>query len=72
MSTLPTLTTDEAYRAMKVFLEAYWVGGGRTDEQIAILLGGMAGGAGETADPAMWTDWIEAVSAVTGFRLPEV
>jgi hypothetical protein len=72
MSTLPTLTTDQAYQAMRAFLEAYWARGGRTDEQIAILISGMTGGAGETADPAMWGDWIEAIGVVTGFRLPEV
>ncbi|MFA4900519.1 MAG: hypothetical protein WC563_13435 [Brevundimonas sp.] len=72
MTTFPTLTTDQAYQAMAAFLEAYWIRGGRTDDQIAILLGGMAGGHGETADPAMWSDWVEAVGAVTGLRLPEV
>lgn len=72
MSTFPTLTTDQAYQAMAAFLEAYWIRVGRTDDQIAIILGGMAGGQGETADSAMWSDWVEAVGAVTGFRLPEV
>lgn len=71
MSTLPTLTTDQAYQAMRAFLEAYWIRGGRTDEQIAVLLSGMAGGAGESADSAMWADWVEAIGVVTGLRLSE-
>ncbi|SJM47412.1 hypothetical protein FM111_00920 [Brevundimonas diminuta 3F5N] len=72
MSTLPTLTTDQAYQAMRAFLEAYWERGGRPDSQLTDLLSGMQGGAGETADPAMWADWLDAIGAVTGFRLPDL
>ncbi|HBY42164.1 MULTISPECIES: hypothetical protein [unclassified Brevundimonas] len=72
MSTLPTLTTDQAYQAMRVFLEAYWERGGRADTQITDLLSGMQGGTEETADPAMWADWLDAIGAVTGFRLPDL
>lgn len=38
MSTLPTLTTDQAYQAMRAFLEAYWERGGRPDSQLTDLL----------------------------------
>jgi len=72
MSTLPPLTTDQAYQAMFAFIEAYWTRGGRIDDQIADLLSGMQGGSGETADPAMWADWLDAVGVVTGFQLPEL
>lgn len=72
MTTLPMLTTDHAYQAMIAFLEAYWNRGGRADDQIAILLGGMIGGQGNTADPAMWGDWITAIEATTAFKLPEL
>ena len=44
MSTLPTLTTDQAYQAMGIFLEAHWERGGRADTQITDLLSGMQGG----------------------------
>jgi len=72
VTTLPMLTTDQAYQAMIAFLDAYWNRGGRTDDQIAILLGGMAGGRGHTADPAMWGDWIKAIEATTDFKLLEL
>lgn len=72
MTTLPMLTTDEAYQAMKAFLDAYWEEGGRTDDQIAILLSGMAGGQGQIADPGMWGDWIKAIESTTDFKLPEL
>lgn len=72
MATLPILTTDEAYQAMIAFLDAYWERGGRADDQIAMLLGAMAGGQGRTADPAMWGDWIKAIESTTDFKLPEL
>ena len=72
MATLPTLSAEQAYQAMFAFLEAYWRRGGCTDDQIADLLSGLEGGAGQTADPASWGEWLEAVSLVTGFRLPEL
>lgn len=72
MSTLPTLTADQAYRAMFAFVEAYWERGGRTDDQVAELLSGMQGGDGQTADPGMWGDWLDAIGSVTGLRLPDL
>lgn len=72
MSTLPTLSTADAYQAMFAFIEAYWKRGGCTDDQVAALLSGLQGGDGQTADPAMWGDWLDAIGSVTGFRLPEL
>jgi hypothetical protein len=72
MSTFPTLTTEQAYRAMFVFLEAYWEEGRRTDENLAELLASMEEWHGETADRAMWSAWLKAVAAVTDWRLPDV
>jgi hypothetical protein len=71
MSTLPTMTTEQAYEIVKSFLGAYWERGGKTDDQIANLLGGMGpDGFGVNSD--MWPDWLDAVGSVTGFRLPEL
>lgn len=71
MSTLPTMTTEQAYEAMKLFLEAYWERGGQTDDQIAILLGGM-GTTGFGVNSDMWPEWLNAIGSVTGVRLPEL
>lgn len=38
MTTFPTLTIEQAFEAMKVFLDAYWERGARTDDKIANLL----------------------------------
>lgn len=56
-----------AYRAMFRFLENYWERGGRTDEDIAGLLGSMSldtFSGDEPADAAMWDDWLEAIEEV--------
>jgi hypothetical protein len=59
-----TLTVDEAYSAMALFLDAYWKRGGEHAEELAILLGGMSLlSDGRPADAAMWTDWEAAVVA---------
>ena len=61
------LSIREAYECMQHFLESYWERGGRSDDQIAILLGGMPlQRDGISSDPAMMADWLDAVRAVTG------
>lgn len=72
MSTLPMLTTEQAYQAMFAFVEAYWKRGGRTDDQVAELLSWMQGESGQTADPAMWADWLDAIGSISGFQFPEL
>ena len=57
-----------AFDAMRAFLEAYWERGGKTSDDIAVLLGNLNrsiwtdGGPG---DPALWNDWKVAVSRIT-------
>ncbi len=50
----------QAYLAMFAFLEEHW---NRTkSDDLAVLLGSMSLlRDGETADPAIWNDWITAV-----------
>lgn len=64
---LRTLDESTAYDAMCVFLEAYWRRGGRSSDDLAILLGSLNRAPdGGPLDPAMWADWQEAVKAVAG------
>ena len=64
---VPELSIREAYECMFHFLDSYWKQGGKSDDQIAILLGGMPlRSDGGSADPAMRSDWLDAVRAVTG------
>lgn len=57
------IDAQTAYRAMEIFLEAYWERGGRPDE-LAILLSGLhLADDGQTADPAHWGDWLSALEA---------
>lgn len=70
MLTLPILTTEQSFETMKEFLRAYWERGGRTDDQIADLLGG-TGPKGFGVNSDMWPEWLDAVGNVTGIRLPE-
>ena len=44
------------FEAMKLFLEAYWDRGGRTSNDVAVLLGSL------DVDPAQRSDWTTAVS----------
>jgi hypothetical protein len=63
----PELSIRDAYLCMFDFLVAYWERGERSSEDIAILLGGMPlAGDGISADPAMLSDWLASVRAVTG------
>ena len=62
------ITVGDAYRAMFEFLDAYWKRGGKSEDQIACLLGsvqyGDQLGPTKTADPACWDDWVDAVAKV--------
>ena len=66
----PLRTLDElaAYDAMRAFLEAYWDRGGRTSEDVAVLLSFLSRDVWASempSDPAMWQDWREAVDKVS-------
>ena len=52
------LTVREAFEATRVFLEAYWVRGARGSDDLATQISDL------DADPAQWSDWMEAVSRV--------
>ena len=58
------LTTREAFGALVVFLEAFWVRDGRKDDGLRRLLSWTApvGDDQEPADPAMWSDWLDAIA----------
>ena len=63
----PELSIRDAYLSMIHFLDAYWERGQRSSDDIAILLGGMPLlGDGCSSDPAMLSDWMDSVRAVTG------
>ncbi len=62
-----SLSELEAYDAMLAFLVAYWERGGKSDNSLAGLLGGLSRDTwvgGSTADPAQWNDWLAAVEKV--------
>ena len=66
-SELGDLQPVEAYDAMCLFLEAYWERGGRSSDDIAILLGMICRNKGADLPPidiAQWDDWLQAVKAV--------
>ena len=60
MNERDVVSVGDAYRAMFVFLEAYFE---RTKaDEVAILLGSMDLAVdGKPMDPAMWQDWLMAV-----------
>ena len=63
-----TIDTDTAFEAMRIFLEAYWHRGGRGSDDIANLLGSLnrAERGQIPLDPAMWSDWLQAVQGACG------
>ncbi|QGZ94000.1 hypothetical protein [Terricaulis silvestris] len=62
-----SLSKEEAYEAMFRFLEAYWERGGKTSDDIAILLGSMSLlRRGRPLDMALWSDWLEAIDKGVG------
>lgn len=64
---VPNLDELAAFDAMRIFLNDYWEIGGKSEEEIASLLGSLQRGIwgdGGPADPAMWSDWRKAVQAI--------
>jgi hypothetical protein len=57
---------------MLLFLEAYWERGGQASDDLAVLLGGLQRleSDGVPLDPAMWSDWLEAVARASS-KAPE-
>lgn len=57
------LDSRTAFDAMRVFLEVYWERGGRVSDDLAVLLDGLdrLESDGLPLDPAMWSDWIDAI-----------
>jgi hypothetical protein len=67
-----TLTLVEAYRAMRSFVEAYWVRGGKKGDELTLFIHYAGAGYPPTAenpvgsnDPAAWNDWLASVRAAT-------
>lgn len=61
------LDEKQAFEAMRYFLNAYWERGGRPVGDLGGLLGDIGSGLWEDGtpnDPAQWTDWLDAISAV--------
>jgi hypothetical protein len=49
------MSEEEGFRAMALFLDAYWRRGGGTSDDLAVLLGSLE------VDPAQRDDWTDAV-----------
>ena len=69
LSELPTLDALEGFDAMRSFLEAYWERGGRSSDDLALLLSGIERDTsirpdGGTLDPSKWDDWLKAIATV--------
>ena len=69
----PELSIRESYLCMAHFLGSYWERGGRSSDELAALLGGLPlTPDGISADPAMISDRLDAVAAVTGKGPPKL
>jgi hypothetical protein len=69
ISSLPELTALQAFDAMRVFVESYWERGLKASDDLRLLLSAMnretaIWADGGPADPAMWSDWMQAVETV--------
>jgi len=52
---------SKTFNAMFIFLKRYWERGGKSSDDIAVLLGSLERGAdGFPTDIALWHDWILA------------
>lgn len=65
------ITTLDSFRAMVVFLEAFWERDGRPDDSLMKLLAWVSpvDDAYAPADPAMWQDWLEAIDKIWPAKL---
>jgi hypothetical protein len=59
----PTLTVEQAYRAMLAFLERE-VDLTESSDLADLLAGYRLDEDGRTSDPALWEEWLEAVGRV--------
>jgi hypothetical protein len=60
-----TLSAEQAFPAMFVFLQQYYERGGRKDDLTAALSDIQSVCEdGTPADPAAWTDWLDAIGTV--------
>ena len=71
------LSVRDSYLAMYYFITAYWERGGKVDGSVTLLthaLGPVADPQNrdglQTADPAFWSDWLDAVGAARERGLP--
>jgi hypothetical protein len=65
------LSTNEAYKAMVLFLDNYWRLGGKNSDELAGLLGSLAIlPDGSSADPALMEDWKRCVNEVLTRKTP--
>lgn len=68
----PVLSTEQAYRAMCLYLEAYY---DRDPNSLLALvhsdLSQSTSTDGRSADPAAWSDWMEAVTRVVASDMDE-
>ena len=68
----PTRTLDElaAFDAMRRFLEVWWERGGRSEDQLARVLGSLNRthhsilGPGAPLNIALWDDWRDAITLI--------
>jgi hypothetical protein len=63
----PDLDELLAFDGMRLFLERYWQARGKTDDDIAVLLGALNRSLcadGRPLDQAAWSDWKNALAAV--------
>jgi len=70
MTATDTITLREGYDAMRFFLEMVWRRLGKTDEEIALMLGALKWADGAPVDPTMWEDWLVAVQVARSGRTP--
>ncbi len=67
---LRTLDEWQALQAMRRFLDAFWERGGKQGAVIDVLSWTWSTEPGVTADPAMWEDWQDAVTAALESKEP--
>jgi hypothetical protein len=65
-----TITLREGYDAMRFFLERVWRRLGKTDEEIALMLGALKWADGAPVDRTMWEDWLVAAQVARSGPMP--